>query len=195
MAKVTREIIIENTRTYLKNLDFTKPISLTSLLKNIGISKGVFYYYFKNKDELIYDVTIPDIEAREIEINKKISKIPTLKERLHFMFEIFTNDNFAKSLNELEKFYTYLFFDNNISKQKAFKNIITKVSKMRKSLILKQIRFFNIKTTKDVNILIDYIVDTMIFYHIYNKRLNAKNPKKEISNIIDAVCRMLERKI
>lgn len=195
MAKVTKELIIKNTREYLKNLDFTKPVSLALMLKEIGISKGVFYYYFKNKDELLCDVIIPDIEQKEIEINKKISNISTFRGRLQFMFEIFTNDKLAKNLNELEKFYTYLFFDDNISKSKAFKHIVAKVSKMRKSLILKQIRFFNIKLTKDMSVLIDYIVDTMIFYHIYNKRLNAKSPKKEISNFIDIVCRMLESKI
>lgn len=194
MANVTRKLIIENTKKYLKSLDLSKPVSLASILKGIGISKGVFYYYFKDKDELLYDAIIPDIKQREMEINRQISNLPTFRERLHFMFEFFTNDKFAKHLNGVEKFYIHFFLNDNASKSKTFRHIITRVSKTRKSLILKQIRYYDIKLTKDVNILIDYIVDTMIFYHIYNKKLHSKNPKKEISNFIDTFCRILDNK-
>ena len=73
MAKGTKELIIKNTRAYLKSLGVLKSVSLSMILKAIGISKGTFYHYFKDKDELFYEVIIPEIRQKEIEINKQIS--------------------------------------------------------------------------------------------------------------------------
>ncbi len=190
MARVTKELIITRSREYLKVVRFKKIVSLSDLLKAIGVSKGVFYYYFKDKGELFYEIIIPDIEQKEKEIAKKIAKFPTLKERLHFMFEIFTNENLASELNEIEAFHLYLL--HNIGKSKFFSTIHDKISKSRKSLILQQIRYFNIKITKDITILLDYVNDTMIFYYIFNKRLKDKSPRREIVSFIDMLCRMIE---
>ncbi len=190
MARVTKELIITRSREYLKCVRFKKIVSLSALLKAIGVSKGVFYYYFKDKDELFYEIIIPDIEQKEKEIAKKIAKFPTLKERLHFMFEIFTNENLASELNEIEAFHLYLL--HNIGKSKFFSTIHDKISKSRKSLILQQIRYYNIKITKDIMILLDYVNDTMIFYYIFNKRLKDKSPRREIISFIDMLCRMIE---
>ena len=192
MANGTKEQIIESTRAYLKSLRFTKPPSLANILRAIGISKGTFYYYFKDADELIYAVIIPDMEQKEREINKKIATLPTLKERLHFMFEILSDEKLADELNEVENFYAFLFLDDNITKSKAMKQIIERISKSRKSLILQQIRYYNIKITKDMNILVDYIIDTMIFYHIFHKKLKGKAPRREIISVIDMLCRILD---
>lgn len=193
MAKGTKELIIENTRTYLKSLGVLKSVSLSMILKAIGISKGTFYHYFKDKDELFYEVIIPEIRQKEIEINKQISKLPSLRERLHFMFEIFTNNALENELKSVENFTIHLFFeDSDIGKFKAFRKIHDEISKSRKSLIMQQIRYFNIKTTRDIMILVDYVDDTMIFYHIFNKKIRDKAPKREIIAIIDVLCRLIE---
>ena len=193
MANGTKEQIIKNTRNYLKSLGFSKSISLSAILKAIGVSKGVFYYYFKDKDELFYEVIIPEIRKKEIEINKKISKLPSLHERLHFMFELFTNESLENELKNIENFTIHLFFeDNEIGKLRAFRKIHDEISQSRKSLIMQQIRYYNIKITKDISILVDYIIDTMIFYHIFRKKLKGKSPKREIISVIDMLCRMLE---
>ncbi len=193
MAKGTKEIIIENTRKYLKSLGFLKSISLSDILKGIGVSKGVFYYHFKDKDELLYEVIIPEIRQKEIEINKQISKLPSLRERLHFMFELFTNNALENELKFVENFTIHLFFeDSDIGKLKAFRKIHDEISQSRKSLIMQQIRYYNIKITKDISILVDYVIDTMIFYHIFRKKLKGKAPKREIMGVIDMLCRLLE---
>lgn len=190
MARVTKELIITRSREYLKVVRFAKPMSLSALLKSIGVSKGVFYYYFKDKEELFYEIIIPDIKQKELEISKKVSKFPTLKERLHFMFELFTDEKLDAELNEVENFYLYSL--HNTSKSKFFAAIYDKIKKSRKSLILQQIRYFNIKITKDITTLLDYIHDTVIFYHIFNKRLKGKAPRREISAFVDMLCRMIE---
>ena len=193
MAKGTKELIIENTRAYLKSLGVLKSVSLSMILRAIGISKGTFYHYFKDKDELFYEVIIPEIRQKEIEINKQISKLPSLRERLHFMFELFTNDALENELKSVENFTIHLFFeDSDIGKLKAFRKIHDEISQSRKSLIMQQIRYYNIKITKDISILVDYVIDTMIFYHIFRKKLKGKAPKREIMGFIDMLCRLLE---
>lgn len=190
MAKITKELIITRSREYLKDIHCKKPVSLSSLLKAIGVSKGVFYYYFKDKDELFYAIIIPDIKQKESEISKKISAFSTLKERLHFMFEIFTNEKLVDELNKIENFYLY--FLHHTSESKFFAAIYDEIQKSRKSLVLQQIRYFNIKITKDINILLDYIHDTIIYYYIFNKKIKGKPPKREISAFVDMLCRMIE---
>ncbi len=190
MARVTKELIITHSREYLKEVRFKKIVSLSALLKAIGVSKGVFYYYFKDKEELLYEIIIPDIKQKELEVSKKISKFPTLRERLHFMFGFFTDKKLADELNELENFYLYLL--HHTSESKFFVAIYDKIQKSRKSLILQQIRYFNIKITRDIMILVDYVDDTMIFYHIFNKKIRDKAPKREIIAIIDVLCRLIE---
>lgn len=193
MAKGTKELIIENTRAYLKSLGVLKSVSLSMILRAIGISKGTFYHYFKDKDELFYEVIIPEIRQKEIEINKQISKLPSLRERLHFMFELFTNNALENELKSVENFTIHLFFeDSDIGKLKAFRKIHDEISQSRKSLIMQQIRYYNIKITKDISILVDYVIDTMIFYHIFRKKLKGKAPKREIISFIDMLCRLLE---
>ncbi|MGX2983710.1 TetR/AcrR family transcriptional regulator [Helicobacter sp. 23-1045] len=195
MAKVTKEQIIEKTRKYLKSLGVLKSISLCAILRYIGISKGVFYYHFKDKDELLYEVMIPEIRKKEAEISKHIATLPTLKERLHFMFELYENEKLEKELKAVENFTIYFFFESSdIGKLKAFKNIHNEIIKSRKTLIHQQIRYYNIKITKDISILVDYIIETMIFYHIYHKKLNGKSPRREIISVIDMLCKMLDKK-
>lgn len=193
MAKGTKELIIENTRAYLKSLGVLKSVSLSMILKAIGISKGTFYHYFKDKDELFYEVFIPEMKQKEIIFTKELSKLPTLRERLHFMFNLLIDDKYEKELNDMENFTIYFFFESSdIGKLKVFKTIHDEISKTRKSLIMQQIRYYNIKITKDISILVDYVDDTMIFYHIFNKKIRDKAPKREIIAVIDVLCRLIE---
>lgn len=192
MARVTKELIIARSREYLKMVRFSKPVSLSALLKAIGVSKGVFYYYFKDKEELLYAIIIPDIKKKELEISKKVSQFSTLKERLRVMFELFTNEKLSDELNEVENFYLFLL--QNTCESKFFADIYNKIQKSRKSLILQQIRYFNVKITKDINILLDYIHDTVIYYHIFNKKIKGKPPRREILAFVDMLCRFIEGK-
>lgn len=190
MAKITKELIISRAREHLKSVRFKKPISLSSILKAIGVSKGVFYYYFKDKDELFYAIIIPDIKQKESEVSKKISTFPTLKERLRFMFEIFINEKLDNELNEMENFYLYLL--NNEGKSKFFAAIYEKIKKSRKSIFLQQIRHYNIPITRDITTLLDYIHDTIIYYHAFNKKLKGKAPRREIANFVEMLCSVIE---
>lgn len=194
MAKDTKEQIIRQAKIYLRDINHIRFASLDSILKKLGISKGVFYYHFKSKDDLLYEVIIREIDTKRKEMSKEISKLNTLQEKLYHTFLVFIDSNLGNDLKELENFYIYLFFENNISKNKALKKLYTQINKNRKSIILQQIKFHNIKITKEVITLTDYMIDTMMFYHLFNKRLKGKNPHKEIRDFINTICNILENK-
>ncbi|WP_181881728.1 TetR/AcrR family transcriptional regulator [Helicobacter sp. MIT 14-3879] len=194
LVKDTKEQIIQKTRIYLQNIDCVRTISLDSILEEVGISKGVFYYYFKNKDDLLYQAVIPDIDEREKEINREISKLDTLREKIYLIFGIFVDENMKDKLKSLEEFYIYLFFENNINRKKALKKIYTRINKGRKSIILRQIKFHNIKLTKELTILTNYVMDSIMLYHIFCKRFRDKSTKKEIINFLNVFCDLIETK-
>lgn len=194
MAKDTKEQIIRQAKIYLRDINNVRFASLDSILKKLGISKGVFYYHFKSKDDLLYEVIIREVDTKRKEMSKEISKLNTLQEKLCYIFLVLIDSNLSNDLKELEDFYIYLFFENNISKNKALKKLYTQINKNRKSIILQQIKFHNIKITKEVITLTDYMIDTMMFYHLFNKRLKGKNPHKEIRDFINTICNILENK-
>lgn len=194
MAKYTKEQIIKQAKIYLRNINNIRFASLDSILKELGISKGVFYYHFKDKNDLLYEVIIREVCIKRKEINKKISELETLREKLNYIFQIFIDTDLNDDLKKIEDFYIYLFFENNIDKNKPLKKIYTQINKDRKSLILQQIKFHNIKITKDIIILTEYIIDTMMFYHLLKKRLKGRNPRKEISDFINTICYLLDNK-
>lgn len=194
MAKDTKEQIIKQAKIYLRDINNIRFASLDSILKKLGISKGVFYYHFKSKDDLLYEVIIREVDVKQKKVNKEISKLDTLQEKLCYLFIVFIDSKLSSELKDLEDFYIYLFFENNISNNKALKKLYTQINKHRKSLILQQIKFHNIKITKEVITLADYMIDTMMFYHLFNKRLKGKNPHKEIKDFINTICHILESK-
>lgn len=194
MAKYTKEQIIKQAKIYLRNINNIRFASLDSILKELGISKGVFYYHFKDKNDLLYEVIIREVCIKRKEINKKISELETLREKLNYIFQIFIDPDLNDDLKKIEDFYIYLFFENNIDKNKPLKKIYTQINKDRKSLILQQIKFHNIKITKDIIILTEYIIDTMMFYHLLKKRLKGRDPRKEINDFINTICYLLDNK-
>lgn len=194
MARYTKEQIIKQAKIYLRDINNIRFASLDSILKELGISKGVFYYYFKDKNDLLYEVIIREVDIKKKEIEKKISELETLREKLNYIFSIFIDTALKDDLRALEDFYIYLFFENNIAKNKPLKKIYTQINKDRKSLILQQIKFHNIKITKDIIILTDYMIDTIMFYHLFKKRLKGKNPRKEVSDFINTICNLLDKK-
>lgn len=50
-----KEIILLSTEKLIKEKDIND-LSLADISKNAGISKGTLYYYYKSKDEILFDV-------------------------------------------------------------------------------------------------------------------------------------------
>lgn len=78
-----KEEIIEKTKEMLndfKQYGSMEKISLNTILQNLEISKGSFYYHFSSKDDLLYQTISPDIKKQTKYLQQQIKKLDTLKE-------------------------------------------------------------------------------------------------------------------
>ncbi|RAX51571.1 hypothetical protein CCY99_08855 [Helicobacter sp. 16-1353] len=167
-------------------------LSLNAILQNLGISKGSFYYFFKNKDDLLYQAISPLVKERVRITKQNIKKKATLKEQFHLLFEPFIADNQNK-LSVIEHFYTLLFSKESFKKSSIFRKLHIEIIKNRKILLLQSMKSNGIKVDKKLILLLDYIDTTIAFYYLYNKILHNKNTQNEISTFIDMMCDMIEK--
>ena len=127
------EIIKTAGRLFLqKGVHNTK---ISEIVETIGVAKGLFYYYFKSKDDVIsaviehfiseLDVVLSNILSSDINYYKKISKFIDTYVQIRRMFNKNScnnndNDNFSyillKKSNNLILSYLKLLISTGISK-------------------------------------------------------------------------------
>lgn len=96
--------------------------SLTKFIASLNMSKGLFYYYFQTKEELIYEVINNKEQKIFNEMEKKISEAETFYDKLlalfSFYLDSFTPENqaFTKLMKNI--FYMYINVENKFIKQK-----------------------------------------------------------------------------
>ncbi|AXH14533.1 TetR/AcrR family transcriptional regulator [Malaciobacter mytili] len=96
--------------------------SLNKFIESLNMSKGQFYYYFKTKEELIFEVIDKKSEKFFIDTEKEINEAQTFSEKLLalFSFYLVLSDPENKSFDKLMKdtFYMYLNVENEFIKEK-----------------------------------------------------------------------------
>lgn len=79
-----------------------KSITISQIAKTAGVGKGTLYDYFKNKEDIVFEiVNILLIEHNELK-EKKISKVSSTKEKIKIFFDFFYSDD-ETELRELYK--------------------------------------------------------------------------------------------
>lgn len=164
---------------------------LGHILQEIGISKGNFYYYFKDKDDLLYQVISPIIAEQTEYFRKNIKRLKTLREQVFLLFEPLVVPNSPKA-KHLEDMYRYLFFEDGIVRSEALRKIHIEVVNKRKSLLLQAIKANGIKPNKRILTLLEYVDNTIIFYHIRFKKLHGKPSHKEVAEILELMVKTIE---
>lgn len=170
-------------------------LTLNVILKHLGISKGSFYYHFKSKDDLLFQVINPLIKNQTQEFKQNIKKLNNLKEQFCLLFEPFILEPDNNKLKQIENFYVNLFFreyPNKIKLQNT-KKIYTKIKNDRKSLLFQALKYNDIKVDKKLTILLEFLDTTMIFYYHINKVLYKKYTNNEILDLIDMLCNLIEK--
>jgi len=77
--------------------------SLNGLLKTISMSKGNFYHYFKNQDDLYYEI-INVIFGSFLERFVEPQKAKTFEEKLHKLFFIYVSE-----LQEVQDYMVFIY--------------------------------------------------------------------------------------
>ena len=193
-----KDEIIKKLQNFLvanKNSEEIESLTLNTILKHLGISKGSFYYHFKNKDDLLFQAINPLMKNQTQEFKHDIKKLNSLKEQFNLLFEPFVTEPNNTKLKQVENFYTNLFFKEYTNKAKLqnMKKIYTSVRNARKSLLFQALKYNDIKVDKKLTILLDFLDTTMIFYYHINKVIYKKHANNEILDLIDKLCNLIEK--
>ncbi len=96
--------------------------SLTKFITSLNMSKGLFYYYFQTKEELIFKVIKNKEKIIFDEIEKRISRAETFYDKLLALFSFYLDSSIPENLafTKLMKdiFYMYINVENKFIAQR-----------------------------------------------------------------------------
>ena len=94
IAKSTCDLFIE--KGYMN-------ITISQIAKIAGIGKGTVYEYFKNKEDIIFELMACLQEEYDLVLHQKLNEAITAKEKLIYLFDIFLSDE--KTIQIQRKIY------------------------------------------------------------------------------------------
>ena len=102
------------------------------IVNEIGVAKGLFYYYFKSKDEVMEELADRYADAIIDSVNKLIDKDITTFDKINRIFQIFIDSAEKKS----GIFMGILYVKNGITHERIFFNVGKKMVPLVTELIL-----------------------------------------------------------
>ncbi len=76
-------------------------LTVSQIAKTAGVGKGTIYEYFKNKEEIIFEIVSVLIQERNTVVEKELQSVKSTKEKLKLFSRFFYSDEDA----ELRKLY------------------------------------------------------------------------------------------
>jgi len=110
IALSCKELILENG---INNL------TVSQVAKGAGIGKGTIYEYFKNKDEIVFELVNVLMQEHNVVKEKKLLDVVSTKAKVKVFFDFFYNDEDFE-LRELYKDFTAITLMNNNENMVAF---------------------------------------------------------------------------
>lgn len=102
------------------------------IVNEIGVAKGLFYYYFKSKDEVMEELADRYADAIIDAVNKLIDKDISTFDKINRIFQIFIDSAEKKS----GIFMGILYVKNGITHERIFFNVGKKMVPLVTELIL-----------------------------------------------------------
>jgi AcrR family transcriptional regulator len=98
-----RKEIIETAKQLFVKRGF-KSTQVKDIVKEVGVAQGLFYYYFKSKEEVFQAVADDYAEAIVIKVKKLADSEKTETEKINLIFDIFLNEaeNQKALFNEIQ---------------------------------------------------------------------------------------------
>ena len=78
-----------------------KNLTISQIAKEAGVGKGTLYDYFKNKEDIVFEILNTLIVEHDARKEQRIAQVDTTKEKIKLFFEFFYNDEVE--LRELYK--------------------------------------------------------------------------------------------
>ena len=79
-----------------------KDLTISEVAKTAGIGKGTIYEYFKNKEDIVFEIVNILLLEHDIRKNERIENLNSTKEKIKEFFTFFYNEEDAE-LRELYK--------------------------------------------------------------------------------------------
>ena len=190
--KKKREIALSCKELILEN--GINKLTVSQVAKSAGIGKGTVYEYFKNKDEIVFElVNILMQEHNEIK-KKKLLNVSSTKEKVKVFFDFFYNDEDFE-LRELYKDLTAITLINKnknmiIFQTECFEVYVNWIEKIMEEGVAK--KELTIDSKELIMGLFAYTQGIFIMSVITN---SVENLKDEINSQIDTLFTLMEVKI
>lgn len=169
-----------------------KNLTISQIAKTAGVGKGTIYEYFKNKEDIVFEIITTLIVAHEQKL-QEITKqnISTKNKLFHFFYMLHEDENSHKQLNIYREFLaismtngTQEMIEFNIKCRGKFMDILTQIVKegIRKN---------------EICIESEYLLSALLAFElglVVESHTSALDPKNEINNFLDALFKVIVRK-
>ncbi len=169
-----------------------KNLTISKIAKTANIGKGTVYEYFKNKEEIVFEIMTTFIAEHEKKLSEIVTEdISTKKKLFHFLYLGFEDENSRKQLTLYREFVaismtsgTDEMIDFNIQCRKKFTDILWQILKdgIEKGELPPE-------TEELISAIIVFELGLIVEVHTA-----ALDPKDEISRFLNALFTLIEIK-
>jgi AcrR family transcriptional regulator len=94
-------------------------ITVSQIAKSANIGKGTVYEYFKNKDEIVFELVEIMMSEHNLKKEQRLKELPSTREKIKSFFSFFYTDEDAQ-LREIYKQFTAIALTNTDTKIISF---------------------------------------------------------------------------
>jgi len=168
-------------------------LTISQIAKTAGIGKGTIYEYFRNKDDIVFEIVNILIQERNVLVEKQISEQTTTKDKIK-QFSKFFYSNEDEELRELYKEFISISLVNPDKEMIAFQTTCTdSYLGWFKAIIQEGIDRGELKKGSEKLIKGMFAVAEGIFIKSIVTS-SIKNIEKEILQFHDAIFELIEEK-
>lgn len=186
--KEEKRIRITNSAKELFLKNSIKNVSIKNIAKKADVALGTVYLYFKNKDELLFEIFKIISHSQFEKVTKEMPNKSTLKEKLLLLFSYYLDNDSDGYVNLFSDFYTTCITNNYINKEQGdfITNDYNELFDFIKKILIEAIEEKEIKYTDSHKLAkaICASIDGMFFYSIMVQNFDLKY---EIDNYFDTM--------
>ena len=167
-------------------------LTISQIAETAGVGKGTIYEYFKNKEEIVFEIMTAFITGYEKNLSEIVSEATSIKKKLfHFLYLGFEDEESRRQLTLYREFMaismtsgTDEMIDFNIQCRKRFADILGQILKdgIKKGELHPEA---------------EELMSAMLVFElglIVEVHTAALDPKEEITRYLDAVFTLMEIK-
>ncbi len=184
--KTNKKALILDVAKDLFLLSGIKDTSMAHIASKAGIGKGTIYSYFKNKDEIVFEV-FKEVGREHLSgVKEDMADAKSAKEKLYIVFGFYMDKNKQEYINLFAEYYTVCISDYNKGLKSYINDDYSELFIVIENILEDALKSGEI-TFKDSYKLAKSIsasIDGLFFYSVVMKDYNLKY---EIENYLDTL--------